>query len=82
MVTPGTCLFRPGRVARQRTELSEVISRWVGHEYFARVTSIDGTPVTNEKQYVNPASQTESGRRVEMCHLDVTLSTRRPKVGP
>jgi hypothetical protein len=66
----------------QQTELSQVVSRSVGNEYFVLVTSINGTPVTNEQQYVNLASQIESGQQVEMCHLDVTLNNQAANVGP
>jgi S1-C subfamily serine protease len=76
-----------GAIARdtpidQQTELSQVVSKSVGNEYFVLVTSINGTPVTNEQQYVNLASQIESGQQVEMCHLDVTLNPKVANVGP
>lgn len=76
-----------GAVARdtpvdQQTELSQVVSKSVGNEYFVLVTSINGTPVTNEQQYINLASQIESGQQVEMCHLDVTLDTKAANLGP
>ncbi len=66
----------------QQTELSQVVSKSVGNEYFVLVTSINGTPVTNQQQYVNLASQIESGQQVEMCHLDVTLNPKVANVGP
>jgi S1-C subfamily serine protease len=66
----------------QQTELSQVVSKSVGNEYFVLVTSINGTPVTNEQQYVNLASQIESGQQVEMCHIDVTLNDKVANVGP
>jgi S1-C subfamily serine protease len=66
----------------QQTELSQVVSKSVANEYFVLVTSINGTPVTNEQQYVNLASQIESGQQVEMCHLDVTLDRHAANVGP
>jgi S1-C subfamily serine protease len=76
-----------GAVARdtpidQQTELSQVVSKSVGNEYFVLVTSINGTPVTNEQQYINLASQIESGQQVEMCHIDVTLNPKVANVGP
>jgi S1-C subfamily serine protease len=76
-----------GAVARdtpvdQQTELSQVVSKSVGNEYVVLVTSINGTPVTNEQQYINLASQIESGQQVEMCHLDVTLNPKVTNVGP
>lgn len=46
------------------------------------VTSINGTPVTTQQQYIDTASQIESGQEVEMCHLDVTLDTEESNVGP
>ncbi len=66
----------------QQTELSQVVSKSVGNEFFVLVTSINGTPVTTEQQYINLASQIESGQEVEMCHLDVTLNTKVSNVGP
>jgi S1-C subfamily serine protease len=66
----------------QQTELSQVVSKSVGNEYFVLVTSINGTPVTTEQQYIDLASQIESGQEVEMCHLDVTLDTKESNVGP
>jgi S1-C subfamily serine protease len=76
-----------GAVARdtpvdQQTELSQVVSKSVGNEYFVLVTSINGTPVTNQQQYVNLASGIESGQQVEMCHIDVTLNPKVSNVGP
>ena len=65
----------------QQTELSQVVSKSVGNEYFVLVTSINGTPVTTEQQYIDLASQIESGQEVEMCHLDVTLNTKVSNVG-
>lgn len=66
----------------QQTELSQVVSKSVGNEYFVLVTSINGTPVTTEQQYIDLASQIESGQEVEMCYLDVTLDTKETNVGP
>jgi putative serine protease PepD len=66
----------------QQTELTQVVSKSVGNEYFVLVTSINGTPVTTEQQYIDLASQIESGQEVEMCHLDVTLDTKESNVGP
>lgn len=65
----------------QQTELSQVVSKSVGNEYFVLVTSINGSPVTTEQQYVDLASQIESGQEVEVCHLDVTLN-KAQNVGP
>jgi S1-C subfamily serine protease len=65
----------------QQTELAQVVSKSVGHEYFVLVTTINGVPVTTQQQYIDTAGQIEDGTELEMCHIDVTLS-KAQNVGP
>jgi S1-C subfamily serine protease len=59
----------------QQTELSSLVSQSSTKEYYILITSINGTPVTTQQGYVNLASQITGGQEVEICRLDVTLTT-------